>query len=157
MEQPHDDWWVCHSQLEETYQQVLQCTAVLLQDRSEKNGPHWHNFFLTPYGAKLGTDCYKLHSHVELPSYVTCYILINSNAQFRNTAFAVNNCVSIISLLVCIRPYVKPDTNGVILQKPQHFRSNRHCLTCIHRNPEHLTLNLCCAHAFIHGFLVPFI
>ena len=85
-------------------------------------------------------------------SYVTCYIVINSNAQLRNTSFDVNNWVFIISLLVCTRPYIKPDTNGMILQKP-HFRRNRHCLTCIHRNPEHLTLNLCCAHTFIHGFL----
>jgi len=45
----------------------------------------------------------------------------------------------------------------MVLEKPQPVRSNRHCLNFIHRNPEHLTFNLCCAHTFIHGFLLPFI
>lgn len=106
---------------------------------------------------KLGTSCYKLHGDVELPTYVTCYIVSNSSARFRNASFAVKNCVFIISLIVFIRPYIKPDTTGMILEKPQHFCSNQHCLTCSHRNPEYLTFNLCCAYTFIHGVLLPFV
>jgi hypothetical protein len=45
----------------------------------------------------------------------------------------------------------------MILEKPQPFRSNRHCLTFIHRNPVHIIFNLCCTHTFSRGFLLPFI
>jgi len=68
---------VCHSQIEEMYQQVLQCTAVLLQDRSGKERATLAQLLFDTLCCKLGTDCYKLHSEVELPSYVTCYIAIN--------------------------------------------------------------------------------
>jgi hypothetical protein len=73
----HVSMKLCHSQAVCMYQQMLQCTAVLLQDRSEKKQTRLVQLLFDTLCCKLGTDCYKLHSEVELPSYVTCYIAIN--------------------------------------------------------------------------------
>ena len=135
------------------YQQVLQCAAFLLQDSSEKNGRPWHNLFLTPYGANLAPTVTSIIAMLNcLPTSHVTSLLIQMHI--------LKYVILCQQLRICNQPsrlYSPSDQNGIILEKPRHFRSNWHCLTCSHQNPENLTLNLFRAHAFIHGFLLLFV